>query len=881
MTRKKLGSGSILLPMLLTTLALACGCSEKIGGESVQSSSSDLGGAASADTVLGFEDPGDWRTDGGTLSSTPIRTQGNAALALDARDDDVELTSVPVTDFTAALAGLSDPASSFAIDVSLPTDGDHDCDDRPAAGRIELLVSSQALRLHHRHVATGSFRGLRRGTYSTMLLDVPPELRAALVGLQSGDLVFHVEVHAHGDARGTYRFDNLRVHAPSTPPPNAGLPLDLTALLSYAPPSSTPASATFPVGALQIPQSVHAKLGSPGQGSATLVIGIGGTTLATCTYVGQGSDYVASSCTGGFQAGDIVGADAVTLTIVAGDSAAGPTKVRAQLALDPLGDEVGRGLLPPMPTYWGATASESSQILDAFSTAVTATPPAEHVWVKTPVPDYARRTSDFSPVDTTNGPPAPNDPPFHKSGHANPGGSFDAYWALDGSLTNASTNGRNEVHFDADASTHAVLFGHDATIAEAKFTADTDTGQVTPNGIESPSASGSLHFYLFGNEIPGGGDVSPNVAFTFDPSTGQKQYNLPPIGFWVFSITVGLTADAGVLAQGTVGFGGIGVSITPDADFGAHLEGSIGVPGIISGGLDVQVELLTVSLPIAANASWTLVASSPQDCSATLDFSAGSNVTVSSGGGEVDLVATFGPCPLCFSITQKLFGWNPLSSNTHNVFTVNDTVQTFPLPAGTCTEPLDVVVGAPNGGGPIQTDSSTLLAGSASRRSPTGGPPTPVDCADLTWTSDNPADSGLFPLQGCSPTVDFGTPGQRTLTLTATDQYGETGQASIAIDVGSSSGPLSAEILSPQDGYTYATSGAPVDLHVVGGFVNGQGNVQFVWQVVFPDGTTHVFGGSVGDLAIQELGVYTVTLTVTATNGSATTTIHVNLASLE
>lgn len=57
--------------------------------------------------------------------------------------------------------------------------------------------------------------------------------------------------------------------------------------------------------------------------------------------------------------------------------------------------------------------------------------------------------------------------------------------------------------------------------------------------------------------------------------------------------------------------------------------------------------------------------------------------------------------------------------------------------------------------------------------------PNPIDCR---WTSSNPADSA-FPRTTCSSTVTFGSPGTRTLTLSASDPQGLSATASVTITI--------------------------------------------------------------------------------------------------
>ena len=884
------GGGSLAVALL--TAGAGCEGGPASGGAVGQSNAALHAPAPSIDAnvILGFESTDGWSVNGdrddhdgndddrgrghGSLATTIARTQGTAALALTAPSHDVLLASARVASTGAALAGLGDPGSSFAVDVALPADlGD------PDDASLELSVSCRSRHLDEAHLGRATFRGARPDSYQTLKFAIDDRVRTALGGATFDDLEFRLRVHSPGHRpAGAFRFDNLRVHSPSTPPAGAGQPLDLTALLSYAPAANTPGQASFPVGVVQVPQSLHVKLGSAGNGgSATLDLGFGGTPSITCTFAAAqgGTAYDLASCTGGHQAGDLVGADFARLTVVAGDPAAGSTKVRAQLALNPVGDQAGAGVIPPLPTFWGTTAASTSQILDAYTAALTAKPATEHVWVTTPTPDSARRTSDFSPVDTTNGPPPPNDPPFHKAGHANPGGDFDAYWALDGGLSTSSSGGHNTAHFDADASMHAVLFGGDSTIAEVKVAADTDTGVVQQNGFQSPSATGSLHMYLFGQEIPGGGDVDPSIGFKADLSTGEQTFNLPPITFWVFSITVGVQANAGVLAQGTLSPVGVSVNVTPHASFGAHLEGDIGVPGIIEGGVDVSVDLLTVNIPFNADANWT-ISTDPTKCNATVNFAASGKITVSSGGGEVDLEASFGPCPLCVSVKQKLFSWDPLYSNTFTVFTIDASAQAFALPSNLCDVTLTVDANAPNGGGPVIATESAQLSASGIRPATTNQPPTILDCADFTWTgSDNPDDAGLFPVKGCNPFVKFPTKGPRTLTVQATDQYGETGQATVSFTVDPGPTQLTALILTPVDGATIFLNGPDPTIYLKGDYAAGDANTSLIWKITAPDGTQFLIVGATGSYPVDQLGTYTVQLYAADNGNEAIATVHI------
>jgi hypothetical protein len=104
----------------------------------------------------------------------------------------------------------------------------------------------------------------------------------------------------------------------------------------------------------------------------TLALGLGSPTI-TCTYSASSdkTSYVFHSCTNSNVAGDIVAASVANLTVVSADPSAPLTKIKAQLAYNALGDEVGTKLLPPIPTFWGTTGSDISAISVATNNDLT------------------------------------------------------------------------------------------------------------------------------------------------------------------------------------------------------------------------------------------------------------------------------------------------------------------------------------------------------------------------------------------------------------------------------------------------------------------------------------------------------------------------------
>ena len=315
-----------------------------------------------------------------------------------------------------------------------------------------------------------------------------------------------------------------------------------------------------------------------------------------------------------------------------------------------------------MPTFWGAAdtcsptpvagkvvtkstscsdqVAQANSIVTSYFNEVNSAHPSPN-WVVAPVSEAATRRADGTPTNHLTGsstdatPDASNDLPFDTGGDLNPGGSFDAYWKLSGNLTPTAVTGTDEnlTHFDAAFTAHGVLFGDDIDVADAKVTADTDSGETTPT-YKPATSSGSLDFYVFGEEIPSDGiTFSPSTGFNVDPSWSQE-YDLPPIEIWIFDITLGALADADLKAEGSAALSGADLSITPTASLGAHISGGIDL-GIAEGDVDAQVNLISLSAPITAQAKWVLD-EDPAICAAELTGSLDGNLDVSSGGGDVD-----------------------------------------------------------------------------------------------------------------------------------------------------------------------------------------------------------------------------------------------------
>lgn len=857
--RSRLKSGGLLGALALAGSVALIGC-----GELPSDGETSLGATTTtttpvvvaSDDILGFEKtPGwTWTSTGQRLSER--RTKGLQSFALDAPAYETHLTSQKVSSTAVGLANLADADSQFALDIMLP-----EVFKTPTAtSYVQLKVKSSSRGLAQTDLGKIKLNDLPGGVFKTVKWNIPSSVRSKLGSASYTDLIFDLYIRPFDCPSDTIRVDNLRVRAPSRAPAGAGVSIDLVAQRTYGPEVSLPGEARFPAGTLQIPQSFHVKLGKSGASTNTVKLELGyNTTIAyTCTYVagnvgGTGKSYDFSKCTGGGKAGDIISADFARLTIVKGDATAGTTKIRAQLAGAPLGDETGRGLIAAMPTWWGETPAEIDQIINAYSTALNAPARTERRFIEMPTPDFALRHGDGSPRDLLdpNLPPIPNDPPFSQEGHMNPGsGTWDAWWALNGKLEISSADNRQTSHFDATASVNVMVWGFTQQIAALQLVADTNGGRITSTGVEQPSSHGEVHLYLLGTEIPpGGASLDAQTGFLYTQSKDDV-YNAPAFHIWIFAIQAGVTSHAGFTASGYLSADGFRINVTPDFKLGMHLFGGIDV-FIASGGLDANVQLLDVALPVNANLTWS-VNTSPGDCKARLDFLLDAKLTLKTLGGNVDLVAHFGVCPFCYDERWRLFSWKGVDLGTVPIFSFTPAqagIQTeWPLPdVSACHQDLHVLIKGETSADTNWAGQTVRFGGIAGRpKGPStgGGPLTgpnldldledPVPCQYWTWKSSNPNDEINFgaPTGVCNPLIRWadGELGQRTLTLKVTNQFGETGTHAVVVNVTTPPpGPLPV-IIGPYPGEIFLEGS---ETTLIGNCTNWQGGTQtFTWAQV-------------------------------------------------
>jgi hypothetical protein len=260
-------------------------------------------------------------------------------------------------------------------------------------------------------------------------------------------------------------------------------------------------------------------------------------------------------------------------------------------------------------------------------------------------------------------------------------------------------------------------------------------------------------------------------------------------------------------------------TITPSASAGAHIEGDIDL-GIASGGVSAIVDLLSVSTPVAANVALTVdTAPGPGHCTVGYRGDLNGTLQLSSLGGEVDLEATFGVCPFCVSDSWTLVSWDGVSAPPVTLFDFpfGDAV---PLNPALCDVSLTTTITQPPASQTVTFGLPVTLSGTAYRPATAGQPLATAitDCSRFAWSTDNlsgPSPDVLGAVSGpdlfnnCSQQITFGSSGQptRTITLTVTDQFGESGTASEVVNVAAPPAGPSVSIACPVPTYTCDQSG--------------------------------------------------------------------------
>jgi hypothetical protein len=800
----------ILIGVLLLA-GVSCQSAGEQEQEDIASSQANITGDVTAET-LGFESPNYWQLTQGTvgkLQTSAVRTQGNAALAVVRPSGYVRIDSHSLTSSNAALAGLTAGATA-AIDISVPT-----AQANPYwYGAVQMFLNCPSRNLYNVYMGQVELTGKPTGVFQTLRFKLPDTAIQALAGKTFSDLKFGVVINVPQNSPGTYLVDNLRLKNSTLPPRptditgiHKGQSTTLVAWKSYVSGvADQVANVTFAPSIVQVPKSLHVVKGSAGSGTVTLQLGLTGGGTATCQFNAEvsGANYVLSTCNNGAKAGDLLPATSAKLTVNAADAAQPKTKIKAQLALNPVGDEIVQGL-PPIPTWLGGTTAELVAGLDAFVQAQQNWQLTDNVRVLLPTPDF-----DIHDSVSVNGalpilPPSSTDPQFGLDGSLTGTDMADAQWHLAGSIdAPVDPDGTRRTHFDAAVWSDVLLIGFRiGPIIKLSALADASTPPIQNNQVGTSTGSARFCYSYLGvteqcetRDGQFGGSIT---LFDYHPSV-----TLFSLNWWVFHVGASGGLDVKALASGGFTPNGIAATFTPSLGVNATLEGGVSVGTFGGGGVYGRVDLLRASVPIAAavSASANL---DPRVCSVTTSETLSGSVQMNVGSGQIGYYLEGGlTCGffsgLCWRDEETLFDWNGLSKSYTIIPAQPLGQQTIPLPAAFCTVSGDADGGidypAANQSIPQAADSVLLahfertIATDPPPDWPPGTPyiilPTPLDCQYYTWSSSDPSDViTAAPGQpaGCSPRIVYGNPGPRTISVIANDPALGTGVGSVSITI--------------------------------------------------------------------------------------------------
>jgi hypothetical protein len=772
---KRFGRASWLLggALALSALVSACGGPEEDanGDAEIEAVSSPLAGTSS--TVLACESAAQWTTTKGNVKLTQVRSEGVNALALHVPNGSTDVKSALVSSSASQLQGLITGAD-LAIDVMLPKDQPNPW----WSGSLELQISSPSNGISDQSIGVQQLTGLRTGQFQTLRYTIPANVGTRLAGKTFTDFSVKVRFSLAKGAAGTYILDNLRIREGSgtrgsqiTP----GTSLTLKAIKNYDGTADVVASEKLAEN-VQVPQSFHVFEGSAGNGKARFVIARSGLATVSCEYLGNAASntYEFSKCDSDALAGDLLPADTITLSVLSGDATKGHTKVRAQIALDPLGDDLGTGVAP-IPTYWGSNAAEIAQILDAHVKAQFAQKGSGVVHL--PSPELPLRPSvKLNDIETL---PDPKlfDPPFNAGGALTGSDMADARWYVNGNIAvpNLDT-GRLRAEFSLEAGTAVYLLGYRQDLLRIHGYANSDGGSVEDH--QNATYDAEFCYSYLGITETCKGPYHGAATIALDPQIHEQVFKIHDevtifdVSYWVFRVA----GSAGVDVSGDVNLlvtnHGLNVGFTPAARVFVRAEGGVSLGNFGGGGLTARVDLLTLSAPVTAsvNLGFDL---NPNVCRIKVSEGLSASVTLGAGSGSIGWYLEGGvSCGfwsgLCWRDEGDLFPWTGLSSIITLLPASPLLNQEIPLPDGTCDAKVDIKIASPVEGTTYVPGQSIPLRGSATETFASDADinvPMPVDCAKLTWTVD-----GSVVGNACStPRATFSTTGAHDVTLSVSD----------------------------------------------------------------------------------------------------------------
>jgi|GEM_PF-2001048 len=804
-------SSSRLLISLVPLVAIGCETAGDPEAESLKTTQAQVTGDVAADT-LGFEMPAHWQVIQGSvdsLQSTATRTQGDAALAVVQPSGFTRIESRALSSSSPFAAGLVTGATA-ALDVSLPT-----AQANPYwEGAVQLYVSCPSRNLYNAFAGQVELTGKRKGTFQTLRFKLPDYAIQALAGQTFSDLKFGVVINVPQNSPGTYILDNLRLKSSVLPPRPTGIEgiqkgqsATLVAWKSYTGGVEDQiADVTFTQAIVQVPRSLHVVKGSAGAGTVTLNLGLTGGGTTTCQFEADvtGANYVLSACDTGARAGDLLPATSARLTVNAADPAQPKTKIKAQLALNPVGDEIVEGL-PPIPTWLGGTTAEIVAGLDAFVQAQQQWQLTDNVLVRLPTPDF-----DFHDSVSVNGelpplPPSSTDPQFGMDGSLTGTDMADARWHLAGSIdAPLDADGTRRTHFDAAVWSDVYLLGFRiGPVIRVSALADTSTPPLQDGQVGTTTASGKFCYSYLGAteqcETREGNIGGAVTLFETHPSVTLLSQT-----WWVFHVGASAGLDVKAVASGGFTPNGMAVTFTPSAGVFAQLEGGVALGTFAGGGVYGKVDLLRAAVPISASVSLSANLD-PRVCSVTTAETLSGSVDMTVGSGEVGYYLEGGlTCGLwgglCWRDEESLLDWPGLNESYTIIPAQPLANQTVPLPPAFCAVSGDADGGInyPVAGQSLPQGTNSLLLALFERTINSDPPPgwdpedpylvfpTPLDCQYYTWSSTDPSDViTAVPGQpaGCSPRIVYGNPGPRTISVIANDPALGAGAGSVQVNV--------------------------------------------------------------------------------------------------
>jgi hypothetical protein len=795
------------------SLGLIAACDPRPDGDAVTT----VTGALTSADVLGFEVANQWRVVQGSVQSltlTDLRTKGAKALAVARPSGYTRLDSSNLASSNAELAKIE--RGAFAVvDFMIPTE-----QASPYwSGAVQMYVSAPSRNLYNGYLGQVELTGMRTAVYSTLAFKVPDQVADALAGQTYSDLVFGIVINVPINSPGTYRLDNLRIRGklPPHPDPEAdnadigGQSILLEPWKTYSPAGSKVAESTFTQGVIQIPQSFHPVKGRAGSGSATFAYRVGTSALVTCQYPAEpaGTNYVFGSCANGGRAGDLVPASFVRLTVVNGDAAAGKTRIKAQIALNPVGDELLAGLAP-IPTFFSKTGEEMTAFLEQEKTvAVTG-----KVLVKVSGPE----TVPFDSV-TVNGtalpptrPPEDNDPPFGASGNLTNDTRMDAGWHARGSIASPiDAAGNRRTEFTMDIGTDVWTLNH-LTANVIGVTGNVQTNTPAPVGGTVPASthSGRFCYQILGVDVECR-DVNAQTGLNLTLFDIHKDFPIASFPAGIFFVDASLIFDLDASLSGGFTPTGFALAVNPSANLQARLRGGIGVPGYFAGGLSVTATILRLAMPVTASVSASL-SLIPGSCKIHLTEALDAKATYSMGAGVVAAWAEVGLCcdcdvNVCLSHEWPFYRWRAVAERTIPLPPASPLAnQDFPLDVATVCPPIAGVPGTVD----YPVSQQTFRQGDRSFMSAhfTIGVPdddqeggtSVIILQNQVWTSSDPSDSII------GSTIRYGTPGPRTLSVVASSPGIGTGSGSTTVNVVANdpaTAPFASGIISPSPGQVF------------------------------------------------------------------------------